>query len=617
MPKNDNQYAIQIILYGILVILVHKLKITGGIKMNKNWRLDALYTDFDSEDFLKDIKALETELEMLNQTVLELKDSKSLEVFFRHLEAFDRLTTTLLSYCSLTFSINTKHEKALQYQDKILAIYKDATLAKTKLIKYLNQVDDLHSFLKTSDYLSSLSYIILELKASGRHMLSEAEEVIASKLSITGSNAWRTLQSKLTSTLTATIVRNGVAETLPIAAIRNLASDADPKVRKAAYEAELKAYEKIDEAVALSLNSIKGEVITMSALRGYGSPLEKTLKDSRMSQKTLDAMFAAIKAYIPEFQRYLVAKSEMLGHKKGLPFYDLFAPIGSQSKKYTYEEGCAFVLENFVQFSDKLHDVAKVAMENAWIDVEPKDGKVSGAFCSDLHPIKEFRVMLNYTGNLGDITTLAHELGHGYHAICANEENILNIDSPMPLAETASTFCETIVNNAALKIASKEEAITILENSLQDATQVICDIYSRFIFESALFETRADHPLSVSELKTIMLNAQKEAYGVGLDHEHLHPYMWLIKPHYYSAGLNSYNFPYAFGLLFAKGLYAKYLEDKSYFVAHYDTLLASAGKMDIVDVCKIMDIDVESEDFWLKSLEIIKKDIDAFVALAI
>ena len=187
----------------------------------------------------------------------------------------------------------------------------------------------------------------------------------------------------------------------------------------------------------------------------------------------------------------------------------------------------------------------------------------------------------------------------------------------MPLAETASTFCETIVNNAALAVASKEEAITILESSLQDATQVICDIYSRFLFESALLDTRADHPLSVDELNSIMLDAQKEAYGAGLDHNYLHPYMWLIKPHYYSADLNFYNFPYAFGLLFAKGLYAKYLEDKTYFLKHYDHLLASAGKMSIVDVCKLMAIDVESEAFWIKSLEIIKKDIDAFVALTV
>lgn len=272
-------------------------------------------------------------------------------------------------------------------------------------------------------------------------------------------------------------------------------------------------------------------------------------------------------------------------------------------------------MDHFRSFSDKLANVAQMALDNNWIDVEPRQGKVSGAFCSSLHPLGQFRIMLNYTGNLSDVTTMAHELGHGYHAICTNDENILNTHYPMPLAETASTFCETIINNAALGIASAEESITILENSLQDATQVICDIFSRYTFETDLFENRSDHPLSVSELNALMTNAQRKAYGDGLDTSILHPYMWLIKPHYYSAERNFYNFPYAFGLLFAKGLYAKYLENPEFFKANYDELLAVSGRLSIADVCKTMSIDVESVDFWNASLSIIKKDIDMFIEL--
>jgi pepF/M3 family oligoendopeptidase len=382
-----------------------------------------------------------------------------------------------------------------------------------------------------------------------------------------------------------------------------------------AYETELSAYKNISEAVAMALNSIKGEVITTSKMRGYDSPLHMTLTESRMTKGTLDAMMEAIENSLPEFQKYLKKKSEVLGHKGSLPFYDLFAPVGSFSKQYSFEEGSRFVVDNFRSFSDKLADVAQMALDNHWIDVEPRQGKVSGAFCASLHPLGQFRVMLNYTGNLSDVTTMAHELGHGYHAICTNDEHILNTHYPMPLAETASTFCETIVNNAALKIASVDESITILENSLQDATQVICDIFSRYTFETNLFENRSDHPLSVAELNELMMEAQKKAYGEGIDSDILHPYMWLIKPHYYSAERNFYNFPYAFGLLFAKGLYAKYLENPEYFKANYDNLLAVSGRLSIVDVCKTMSIDVESVDFWDASLSIIKKDIDLFIKL--
>ncbi len=583
--------------------------------MQLNWSLASLYSGFDSETFKSDLLLLESEIKMLDIKSATLQDVTHVEAYFRTLESIEKIATKLYSFSSLSFTTDTNNQDALQTQNKLQMLLSEATAASTKMTKFLSTIDDLETFIAPSDFLRQFLYVMEEDRLYSKHLLSEAEEVLASKLSITGSSAWSTLQQKLISTLKGTLVQDGEEKTLPITVIRNLASDASSDVRKSAYEAELAAYKSIDEAVAMSLNSIKGEVITLSEMRHYTSPLQMTLEKSRMTEKTLEAMMAAIKEAIPSFQSYLRAKAEILGHKNGLPFYDMFAPIGSATKKFTYEEGCKFVVDNFGTFSQKLADVASHAMENGWIDVAPKEGKVSGAFCASLHPVGEFRVLLNYTGNLGDVTTMAHELGHGYHAICTNSENILNIGYPMPLAETASTFCETIVNNAALKISTKEESITILENSLQDATQVICDIYSRFLFESNLFKTRADHPLSVDELKTMMLDAQKQAYGNGLDHEVLHPYMWLIKPHYYSAGQNFYNFPYAFGLLFAKGLYAKYLENPEFFVLKYDDLLAASGKMSVVDVCKIMNIDVESVEFWKASLAIVQLDIDQFVKL--
>lgn len=580
-----------------------------------NWSLESLYSGFDTDDFQKDMNHLEKSIQLLNQLAEHLSDLSSLETYYETLETIEKTARMLYAYSSLTFSTNTRDEGALQTRNKLQTLLSGATAAHTKYIQFLNQMDDIPSFIASSDLLKPFTFVLQEDKLSASHMLTEKEEILASKLSITGSKAWSTLQSKLTSSLSATFEQDGVVKELPITVIRNLASDPAPDVRKRAFEAELNAYKKIDASVAMALNGIKGEVLTMSALRGYTSPLQMTLESSRMTEKTLEAMMTAIKASLPQFHKYLNAKGKLLGHENGLPFYDLFAPVGQASKKFTYEEGCEFIIDNFKGFSEKLANVARTAMEKGWIDVEPKEGKVSGAFCSSLHPIGEFRVLLNYTGNLSDVTTLAHELGHGYHAICTNEERILNINYPMPLAETASTFCETIVNNAALKIASPEESVTLLENALQDATQVICDIYSRFIFESNLFDTRKDHPLSVDELNTLMLDAQKLAYGEGLDPTTLHPYMWLIKPHYYSAGLNFYNFPYAFGLLFAKGLYAKYLSAPDFFIEKYDALLAASGRMSVIDVCKIMDIDVESVDFWGTSLQIIQDDIQNFITL--
>jgi len=308
-------------------------------------------------------------------------------------------------------------------------------------------------------------------------------------------------------------------------------------------------------------------------------------------------------------------KASMLGHEGGLPVYDMAAPMGGTDKEYTFDEARDFIVEKFGSFSDELGNFALNAFNEKWIDAKMREGKVGGAFCANLHGIKESRIMSNFAGAFSDVTTLAHELGHGYHGDCLKNATNMNSEYPMPLAETASIFCETIVMNAALETATPDEAISIVEHSLQEASAVIVDILSRYIFETELFEKRKEASLSVDELKDAMLRAQKEAYGDGLDHDNLHPYMWACKPHYYEAGMNFYNFPYAFGLLFAKGLYARYLEEGDDFVSKYKSLLFETGKNDIRGVLATVGVDSSDINFWRGSLDIIKKDIDTFLAL--
>ncbi|MEG0387848.1 MAG: M3 family metallopeptidase, partial [Niameybacter sp.] len=339
-------------------------------------------------------------------------------------------------------------------------------------------------------------------------------------------------------------------------------------------------------------------------------------EQSRMDQETLDAMLTAMKESMPKLRSYLRRKAELLGYNNGLPFYELYAPVSEKDMAYTYEQGQAFVEENFTNFSENLGKYARNAFDKSWLDVYPKEGKRSGAFCSNLHSIKESRFLLNFGNSFSDVITMAHELGHGFHGHCLNDETALNTMYPMPLAETASTFCETIVKKAAIKQADKEEAFSILDTELSDATQVIVDIYSRYLFESTLFEKRKVSPLTVEEIKNAMLDAQREAYGDGLDPEFLHPYMWTWKPHYYFTTRHFYNFPYAFGLLFAKGLYAQYLANPETFPSDYEKLLALTGKMKIADVTKAAQIDVHDVDFWRASIQTIEEDVEAFIQLS-
>ncbi|WP_339059958.1 M3 family oligoendopeptidase [Tepidibacillus marianensis] len=584
------------------------------------WNLDNLYTSFESVKLKKDLEIVVQEIDkMKNWTEQQLNTTddsvKKMEEYIQMQLDFISRYGRLYHFAELSLSVEAKNEKALKTVERLEEMGTELAEPSVKFQKWLSQLSNLDELISDSKLLEEHQFYLTELVGKSRYILSEKEEVIFAKMKNTGSNAWAKLQELLTSTLLVDITVDGEKKQLPLPVVRNMAYDADTKVRKNAFEAELASYKKIEESSAASLNGIKGEMITVSKLRGYASSLEKTLIDSRMDPKILDAMLTAIRESLPAFHRFYRKKGEMLGHKKGLPFYDLFAPVGNVDQKYTYEQAKDFIVSHFRQFSNALAEFADHAFTHQWIDAEPREGKRGGAFCSNLHEIKESRILSNFTGSFSDVTTLAHELGHGYHGACLVDETVLNSDYPMPLAETASIFCETIIKNAALEQAEEEEAIFILENDISDAGQVIVDIYSRFLFESELFKRREEGSLPVKELKEIMLNAQKEAYGNGLDPEVLHPYMWVCKPHYYFGDYNFYNFPYAFGLLFAKGLYAEYLKRGDEFVKAYDQLLAVTGKMKIADVTKTIGIDVTQVDFWRNSLKLIEQDIETFMNL--
>ncbi len=589
--------------------------------MDMRWSLDELYTSFDSQEFQNDLAKADDLIARTKDWAKESLSSKEnpiekIEHYINTEIQLEKVFYRLIVYSSLRSSVDARDEDALRFLDKLQVKYNELTQPRVAFEKWLSSLENLDDIIESSDLLKEHSFYLKEKVERSRYLLSEDLEVLIAKMSNTGSRAWSQLQDILSSTLLVDIEIDGEKKELPLPIVRNMAYEGDSKLRKDAYEAELKSYKKIEESSAASLNGIKGEVLTVSGMRGYKSPLEEAILNSRIDEETLNSMLEAMRESLPDFHRYYRRKAEILGHKNGLPFYDLFAPLGKVDMKFTYEEARDYIVKNFRSFSDKLADFADQAFENRWIDAEPRDGKTGGAFCANIHPIKASRILSNFTGTFSDVTTLAHELGHAYHGMCLEEESILNSDYTMPIAETASIFCETIIMEAALKEATEEQSFGILESSVSDSGQVIVDIYSRFLFESKLFEIRKDHPLSVNELKNIMLDAQKEAYGNGLDHDVLHPYMWVCKPHYYSAGQNFYNFPYAFGLLFAKGVYAEYLKRGDSFVPEYDKLLQATGKNNIADVAKMVDIDIRSIDFWRSSLELIRQDIHRFMELS-
>lgn len=317
------------------------------------------------------------------------------------------------------------------------------------------------------------------------------------------------------------------------------------------------------------------------------------------------------------FRKYFNAKAKKLGKEK-LAWWDLYAPMGKTDKVYSFEEARDFVLENFGKFSPELAAFARRAFDKNWIDAEQREGKRGGAFCMEVQGVKESRILCNFDGSFDQVSTLAHELGHAFHNYCIFKAGKTELQRkyPMTLAETASIMCETIVTEAVLSQTNEpQEQLALLEAQLNNASQVTVDIYSRFLFEKEVLERRETSELSAEDFNEIMFRAQKETYGDGLDERHLQKFMWTWKPHYYSPDAPFYNFPYAFGLLFATGLYAIYQNRGGDFVPDYMNLLASTGEDTAANLAKRFGIDITKRKFWDDSLAIIGKRVDRYCEL--
>ncbi len=582
--------------------------------MYNNWSLDVLYRGIDDPKLEADMKRLEELLGLINKAVEALDKNDATASLRRVIEVKEELTVLvrgLAGYFSLRRSVDSSDSAGASYQTKISAMLASATKDNVKFEKFAGTLENLEDVIGSDELLSQYKFYFEEIKNDMSHMMSDEAEALFARMNISGGRAWGDLFSYLTSKVK--VDYNGETTSLPF--IRGLADSEDAQVRKAAFEAELACYDSIKDSVAFSLNSIKAQVNLEAELRGYEDPLAMTLDRARMKKATLDAMLEAMREAMPDFRKYLRHKATLLRYENGLPWYEILAPMGKAgSESFTAEYAHEYLVEHFASFAPDLAEMVDTAFKEEWIDFYPRAGKVGGAFCSNLPFVGQSRILTNFSGSFGSVVTLAHELGHAYHGQQIQSHRPLNTGYTMPVAETASNFNELIIVNDAISKATGEEKIRLIESQIQDSTQIIVDIYSRFLFEDEVIRRRKDTFLYADELEKIMINAQKEAYGDGLDPDCLHPYMWCCKSHYYSAGLSYYNFPYAFGGLFSRGLYAKYLEEGESFLPKYRELLRATTVETVENVAAIAGIDLTRPEFWRESLKTITDQIETFIA---
>ena len=590
-----------------------------------HWDMTPIYPGMDSKEFADGFSNTVQDIENLaklfdDYRIMKLPAAPALHednirAFETVIEQYNTVleaTETLAVYIMCFVTTNTHDTLA---QAKLSELQQSTLILSqldTRLTAWIGSLD-VEALIERSSIAREHAFMLRKARIGAEHLMTPEEENLASELNLSAGTAWEKLHGDVTSQLIVSLELSDQTQKLPMSMVRNLASDPDREVRRSAYEVELEGWKRVALPLAAAINSIKGEVNVLARRRGWSSPLEASLLDNNIDRATFDAMLTAAYESFPDFRRYLHAKAHALGLSR-LAWYDMFAPVSNDEKIWEYQDASAFIIEQFGSFSQRLSNFAARAFSENWIDAEPREGKLDGAYCTPLRR-DESRVFANYKATFDGVSTLAHELGHGYHNLNLAQRTMLQRSTPMTLAETASIFCETIIRNAAMRNAGRQEQIAILEASLQSACQVVVDITSRFLFEQRVFEQRMQRELSIDELNNLMLEAQRETYGDGLDEKTLHSYMWAMKPHYYSSRLSFYNYPYMFGLLFGLGLYARYKEDSEKFKSGYDELLSSTGLADAASLAQQFGINIRSVNFWRASLDIVRRDIDLFEEL--
>jgi pepF/M3 family oligoendopeptidase len=598
-----------------------------------HWKLENIYPAIDSPEFSNAYKDLEGGIDALMQFMADNniakhdqglsdppKTAKTFRALMEQMETIWRLDGTLSAYLYGFISTDSFNTQAMKKNSELeilsVRINEIGIRFKGWMNSTFKDVDELTMVLEHDTYLNDHAYYLRETLEQAKFQMSPAEETLAAELALSGSNAWGKLQGTVTSQVVVPFELDGEVRETPMTTLRNIRrSNPDESVRRRAFEAEIAAWEGVRESLAACMNGIKGSVNTLDRKRGREDSLHRALDQARISRETLTAMMTVMEESFPLFRTYFKSKAEKLG-KKQLAWWDIFMAMGKVDRQFSFNGAKDFIVSQLENFSPRLATFTAKAVDQGWIDAEPRKGKRGGAFCMEVPMVEESRILMNFDGSLDQLLTLAHELGHAFHNECQVGLTMAQRETPMTLAETASIFNETLITDAALTAAEgSEERLAILESFLVNASQVIVDIYSRFLFEKEVFERREGAELSADDFCEIMLRVQGETYGEALDPDHRHAYMWAWKPHYYSAGRSYYNFPYAFGLLFGLGLYAIYKERGDEFVPDYEDLLRSTGQGTAEELAARFGMDISSVAFWRSSMSVVEERIKEYVKL--
>ncbi|CAG9619398.1 M3 family oligoendopeptidase [Sutcliffiella rhizosphaerae] len=582
---------------------------------SETWDLDVFFNGGSkSEDFHTYLDGLHSEISAFGQEI-EAFSADSLEEVLGSYERVVKKVVEASAFISCLLAQDVKDKQASQLQGKVAQLHAKLQVHLGALDEKLVDINDSSwSNLLQTETFAPLEYVLNERRRRAGEKLPAAQEKLVTSLAVDGYHAWGKLYNSIVGSIKIPVEENGETKELSVGQAHNRFSNGDRTVRKEVSKAWQEAWEEQSETIAAALNHLAGFRLQVYEQRGWDSVLKEPLENNRMKQETVDTMWQVITDHKDIFKQYLARKAELLGLEK-LNMYDVSAPLSSEETILSYQEGAEFITEQFSKFGPELTSFTEKAFEDRWIEAEDRAGKRPGGFCTSFPVSGQSRIFMTYSGTLSNVSTLAHELGHAFHQHAMHDVPTLNRFYASNVAETASTFAEMIVADAAVKYAKDEmEKISLLEDKIQRSVAFYMNIHARFLFETRFYEERKKGLVSVEKLNDLMVEAQKEAYCGALD-EYDHTF-WASKMHFFITQVPFYNFPYTFGYLFSLGIYSQALEEGANYEEKYIALLKDTASMTVEDLAmKHLGVDLTERDFWEKAVQKSLEDVEEFLQL--
>ncbi|MBL3642292.1 M3 family oligoendopeptidase [Bacillus sp. RHFB] len=582
------------------------------------WDLDIFFKGgSSSNEFLTFLDEINEEVKELDRLVSNINAEGNDEGSL--IQAFDLYKNTNMKSSQASAFIgcleaqNAQDKKAGLLRIKQMKIVASLKMVLSKLDEKLIQLDDaFFEKILEKEPLNELKFVLNERREKAKEKLSVKEESLITHLAMDGFEGW----SQMYDTIVGSMTIPYKGEKLSVGQAANKFSDPDERARKELFTAWEQAWEEKSDLFARTLNHLAGFRLSVNEKRGWDDILKEPLEIGRMKKETLESMWNVIADHKEPLVRFLKRKAELLDLDE-ISWADLDAPLAvtAESKVMDYQEGADFIIQQFAKFGSQLANFTQKAFEDSWIEAEDRPGKRPGGFCTGFPLNKQSRIFMTYSGTPSNVSTLAHELGHAFHSYAMRDIHPLNRSYAMNVAETASTFAEMVVADAAVKeAANEEEKLVLLEDKIQRSVALLMNIHARYLFETRFYDERKQGYVSAERLNELMVDAQKEAYGDALSD--YNPTFWASKLHFYITGVPFYNFPYTFGYLFSLGIYANALKEPEGFEEKYIALLKDTGSMKVEDLAeKHLGVDLKTRDFWEEAVNACMEDVEEFMRL--